>query len=176
MQGMKVGMARRKYIEQATKDGEQNVEERYSLPNLYVDGNTKNSKAFNCVQRAHQQVFGIYYSSRTISVVSAHAVVPDDTASTNVSQAWMTLPQFQCFTGVSMLTFPLTAGGVVGMWLVGRVVWTKGYMESAGQPGKRYDHPLAYWIFASVIAQFLLAMGSAGEISGLWPAVRGLLK
>ena len=55
--GFSVGAARNKYMELAKKDGEKDCEERYSLPNLYVDGNTKNSKAFNCVQRSHQQAF-----------------------------------------------------------------------------------------------------------------------
>ena len=52
---MKVGGARKTYMEKARKDGEKNVDLRYSLPNLYVEGNTKHSKAFNCVQRSHQQ-------------------------------------------------------------------------------------------------------------------------
>lgn len=55
--GVKVGAARTKYMELAKKDGEPNPEDRYGLPNLYVDGNTKNAKAFNCVQRSHQHIF-----------------------------------------------------------------------------------------------------------------------
>jgi hypothetical protein len=53
----KVGEARTKYKKLAEKNGELNVEERYSLPNLYVDGNTKAARAFNCAQRAHQHIF-----------------------------------------------------------------------------------------------------------------------
>lgn len=54
--GMTVGAARSKYKELASKDGEKDVELRYSLPNLYVDGTSKNARAFNCVQRSHQQI------------------------------------------------------------------------------------------------------------------------
>ena len=45
--GFKVGFARSKYKELAKKDGENNVDERYSLPNLYVEGQTPHAKAFN---------------------------------------------------------------------------------------------------------------------------------
>ena len=55
--GMKVGAARRKYTELAKKDGEKDAEERYGLPNLYVDGNSKHARAFNAVQRSHQHIF-----------------------------------------------------------------------------------------------------------------------
>jgi hypothetical protein len=53
---MTVGAARNKYKELASKDGEKDVELRYSLPNLYVDGRSKHARAFNCVQRSHQQI------------------------------------------------------------------------------------------------------------------------
>lgn len=55
LHSMAVGSARKTFMEKARKDGEDNVDVRYSLPNLYVDGNTPNAKAFNCVQRSHQQ-------------------------------------------------------------------------------------------------------------------------
>ena len=55
--GLMVGSKRSIYKEKARKDGEENVDERYSLPNLYVPGCTPHSKAFNCVQRSHQQIF-----------------------------------------------------------------------------------------------------------------------
>jgi hypothetical protein len=55
--GMSVGAARAKYMNLAKKDGEKDAESRYALPNLYVEGNTKHARAFNCVQRSHQQVF-----------------------------------------------------------------------------------------------------------------------
>lgn len=54
--GMTVGLARKKYKEMAEKNGEKDTEMRYNLPNLYVDGNTKPARAFNCVQRSHQQM------------------------------------------------------------------------------------------------------------------------
>ena len=52
MYGFKVGSARKKWMEKAKKDGEKDVDARYSLPNLYVTGDTFNSKAFNCHQRS----------------------------------------------------------------------------------------------------------------------------
>ena len=55
MLGFSVGAARTKFKELAKKDNEKEIEERFSLPNLYVEGNTKWAKAFNCVQRSHQQ-------------------------------------------------------------------------------------------------------------------------
>jgi hypothetical protein len=54
--GLSVGATRKKYKEMAEKNGEKDTEVRYSLPNLYVDGNTKPARAFNCVQRSHQQI------------------------------------------------------------------------------------------------------------------------
>jgi glutathione S-transferase len=54
--GLNVGIARKKYKEMAEKHGEKDTEMRYNLPNLYVDGNTKPARAFNCVQRSHQQM------------------------------------------------------------------------------------------------------------------------
>ncbi|GMH55095.1 hypothetical protein TL16_g01819 [Triparma laevis f. inornata] len=55
-----VGGKRKYYMEKARKDGEKDVDSRYALPNLYVSGNTIHSKAFNCAQRSHQQVFETY--------------------------------------------------------------------------------------------------------------------
>ena len=50
MHGFKVGKARTTYAELAKKDGEKDVDERYLLPNLYVQGTSKHVKAFNsCV-------------------------------------------------------------------------------------------------------------------------------
>lgn len=54
--GLTVGPARTKYKELASKDGEKDTELRYALPNLYVDGTSKHARAFNCIQRSHQQV------------------------------------------------------------------------------------------------------------------------
>jgi glutathione S-transferase len=68
--GAKVGKARGTYRDKAIKDGEKDAEARYSYPNLYVDGNTKNSKLFNCVQRGHQQALETYTQFITFSIVS----------------------------------------------------------------------------------------------------------
>lgn len=57
--GLMVGSKRSVYREKARKDGEKDVDQRYGLPNLYVEGCTKHSKAFNCVQRSHQQIFEV---------------------------------------------------------------------------------------------------------------------
>ena len=53
--GMSIGSLRNKYKEKARKDGEKDVDARYSYPNLYVAGGTKHANAFNCAQRSHQQ-------------------------------------------------------------------------------------------------------------------------
>lgn len=52
-----VGRSRTKYSKLAKEDGEEQVEERYSLPNLYVQGTSKHAMAFNCIQRSHQHIF-----------------------------------------------------------------------------------------------------------------------
>ena len=57
MHGFKVGKARTTYSELAKKDGEKDVDERFLLPNLYAQGTSKHVKAFNCIQRSHQQIF-----------------------------------------------------------------------------------------------------------------------
>jgi len=57
LHGFTVGSLRTKYMELARKDGEKDVDARYSLPNLYVDGLSKHARAFNCAQRSHQQAF-----------------------------------------------------------------------------------------------------------------------
>ena len=53
--GMSIGGKRSKFMERARKDGEKDVDARYSSPNLYVSGGTKHANAFNCAQRSHQQ-------------------------------------------------------------------------------------------------------------------------
>mmetsp|Transcript_15481 Transcript_15481/g.35451 ORF Transcript_15481/g.35451 Transcript_15481/m.35451 type:complete len:210 (+) Transcript_15481:453-1082(+) len=54
--GFTVTGARTRYSELAEKDGEKDVEQRYKLPNLYAQGTSKHAKAFNCVQRSHQNI------------------------------------------------------------------------------------------------------------------------
>ncbi|GKY92982.1 hypothetical protein MPSEU_000266800 [Mayamaea pseudoterrestris] len=66
-----VGGARQKYREQAIKDGEPDAEDRYSLPNLYVDGNSKNARAFNAVQRSHQHIFETLPGVMLTSIINA---------------------------------------------------------------------------------------------------------
>jgi hypothetical protein len=70
MQGMKVGQARKKYMELAVKDGEANAAVRYDYPNMYVDGHTKHSIAFNCVQRSHQHIFETLPQVLTASLIA----------------------------------------------------------------------------------------------------------
>jgi hypothetical protein len=55
--GMVVGKARAKAIEDAKADGEENVEDRYDLPNLYAQGISKHAKIYNSIQRSHQHIF-----------------------------------------------------------------------------------------------------------------------
>ncbi|KAL7568989.1 hypothetical protein ACA910_021280 [Epithemia clementina (nom. ined.)] len=69
--GMEVGKARRKYEALAKKDGEENVEERYALPNLYAQGTSKHAKAFNAVQRAHQHIFESFTSTLLFGLAGA---------------------------------------------------------------------------------------------------------
>ena len=54
---------------QALKDGEDNAEARYSLPNLYVEGCTENAKRFNCIQRGHQHALESYTQYVALSVI-----------------------------------------------------------------------------------------------------------
>lgn len=79
---MAVGDARSKYKELAKKDGEKDVEERYSFPNLYAQGTTKHVKAFNCVQRSHQHVMETFPGYLLLSCISA-ASFPVSTAIMN---------------------------------------------------------------------------------------------
>jgi hypothetical protein len=108
----------------------------------YVDGNTKWARAFNCVQRSHQQAFE-------------------------------TLPQFLFFTFAASLVFPISSAVHVLLWLFGRLVWSNGYATSGGDAEKRYEHPLAFMIFSSLMGQFFLSMAAGGEILGLWSMLRG---
>ena len=70
--GMKVGAARQKYKELARKDGEKDVDLRYGLPNLYVDGNSKHARAFNTIQRSHQHILETYPSVILGSFLAAY--------------------------------------------------------------------------------------------------------
>jgi len=101
-----------------------------------VDGGSKHARAFNCVQRSHQQAFE-------------------------------TLPQLLFMTAVVSVAFPLTAAANIALWLLGRITWTAGYVNSAGDPAKRYDSQFAFLIFASFMAQFFVAVWTAAEITGI---------
>ena len=48
--GMKVGSKRKEFMAKAEKDGEKDVEARYSLPNLYVEGTCKRGAFAACGQ------------------------------------------------------------------------------------------------------------------------------
>ena len=180
MHGFAVGSARAHYRELARKDDEKDVDARCEwrarqslqqrvpkpssssdprlaampypsasiadgLPNLYVDGGSKHARAFNCVQRSHQQAFE-------------------------------TLPQLLFMTGVATFAYPLTAAANIALWLLGRITWTHGYVNSAGDPAKRYDSPFAILIFVSYMAQFFVAMATAAEVAGLTGAIAGETK
>ena len=124
MYGFSVGGARKKCKEMAAKNGEKDVEDRYSYPNLYVDGNTKPARAFNCKQRSHQHILE-------------------------------TMPQFFLTNILVATVYPVTASAAALLWLLGRKVWCDGYSNDAGEPGKRYDHPLSKGIWVSYMGSFL---------------------
>jgi MAPEG family len=69
--GFGIGMARSKYIEQAKKDGETEVEERYQLPNLYAQGTSKNVQGFNCEQRSHQHILETITQAMVTGLIGA---------------------------------------------------------------------------------------------------------
>ena len=124
--GMVVGKARKKYMESAAKNGEKDTEKRYSLPNLYVDGNTKPALSFNCVQRSHQHIMESLAQFNTVALLAA-------------------------------LNFPIVAAVLVSLHVAGRMAWCKSYADSEGEPGKRYDHPLAFHIWTTLLGLAFLA-------------------
>jgi MAPEG family len=65
-----VNKARRDAIEQAKKDGEQDVDGRYDLPNLYAQGTSKNAKQFNCVQRSHQHFMETFPHAAIVAAIA----------------------------------------------------------------------------------------------------------
>merc|ERR1712032_1638732 len=68
--GMKVGMARKNFVEKAKKDGDEHAEERFSYPKMYAEGFGKLASDFNCVQRGHQQALETYPSIVACSLVA----------------------------------------------------------------------------------------------------------
>jgi MAPEG family len=67
-----VGNSRRKAIEQAKKDGEQDVDERYGLPNLYAQGTSKHARTYNCIQRSHQHVLETFTQALVTSLFASY--------------------------------------------------------------------------------------------------------
>jgi MAPEG family len=66
-----VKKARLDAIKQAKKDGEQDVEARYNLPNLYAQGTSKAAATFNCVQRSHQHVLETFTQAVVTSLFAS---------------------------------------------------------------------------------------------------------
>lgn len=128
--GMEVGKARKRYMELAKKDGEKDAEERYSLPNLYVDGNTKNARAFNAFQRSHQHIFE-------------------------------TLPTAMLGGLVAAYQFPICAAVSTSLFAVGRIVQCLNYAKSEGDASKRYDNPIARYMWYGLLCNILLGFASA---------------
>ena len=67
--GFKVAAARKLYTDKALKDGDKDAEARYAYPKLYAEGFSDPAKAFNCVQRAHQQALETYPQFLALSLV-----------------------------------------------------------------------------------------------------------
>ena len=137
--GLSVGGARKKYIEKAKKDGEKDVEERYALPNLYVQGTSKHARAFNCVQRSHQQILEC-------------------------------LPQVMMMALFSGVFYPCTTFIVSALWWQARRVWSSGYAASGGNPGERYSHPLAMFIWTGYLTFFFTSLLASLKLLGALPS------
>merc|ERR1712150_264365 len=86
MGGFEVGKGRVKNIEQAKNDGEEDVEERYALPNLYAQGTSANTKAYNAMQRAHQHIFE-NFTTASIFAMAGALEFPISTALSTVGYA-----------------------------------------------------------------------------------------
>lgn len=67
--GFKVAAARKKFIEKAKKDGDEDAEARYSYPKMYAEGFSENAKKFNCVQRGHQHALETYTTFLVLSLI-----------------------------------------------------------------------------------------------------------
>jgi uncharacterized MAPEG superfamily protein len=68
--GLKVANARKVAIAAAAKKGDdKDAEARYSYPKMYAEGFSEDAKAFNCVQRGHQQAFETYTQFVIMSIV-----------------------------------------------------------------------------------------------------------
>ncbi|KAK1739164.1 hypothetical protein QTG54_010480 [Skeletonema marinoi] len=136
--GFTVGKARIKYATLAKKDGETNVDERYLLPNLYAQGTSKHVRAFNCIQRSHQQIFETY-TTVVLSGVMGAISFPICTA---VSTFVYAVGRYQLSTGYAEAA------------------------EEGGDASKRYKYPLAKFMWYGFLCNVLLGMGSCGLIVG----------
>ena len=133
-----MGKARIKYAALAKKDGETNVDERYLLPNLYAQGTSKHVRAFNCIQRSHQQIFETY-TTVVLSGVMGAISFPICTA---VSTFVYAVGRYQLSTGYAEAA------------------------EEGGDASKRYKYPLAKFMWYGFLCNVLLGMGSCGLIVG----------
>ena len=46
----------------------------------------------------------------------------------------------------------------------GRITMSKGYAASEGDPKKRYDSPVAKWVWYGLVGNIILGIGSCGLI------------
>jgi hypothetical protein len=128
-----VGSARKKYMDQAKLDGEENVEERYAFPNLYVQGISKNAQAFNATQRSHQHIFE-------------------------------TLPSVMLTSIVNAFQYPALTAVFTAVYAAGRVVFTTDYGKSEGKAEKRYEKPIARYMWYGIIGNYLLSLASCANM------------
>ena len=140
--GFTIGKARLKYANLAKKDGEPNVDERYLLPNLYAQGTSKHVRAFNCIQRSHQQIF--------------------ETFTTVVLSGIMGCISFPICTALSTFTY------AIGRYQLSKGYAEAAEESSGGGPdaSKRYKYPLAKFMWYGFLCNVMLGMGSCGLIIG----------
>lgn len=67
------------------------------------------------------------------------------------------IAQFNMVALMAALNFPIVAALIVSLHTAGRMAWCKSYANSEGEPGKRYDHPLAFHIWTSMLGLAFLA-------------------
>lgn len=138
--GFTIGKARLKYANLAKKDGEPNVDERYLLPNLYAQGTSKHVRAFNCIQRSHQQIF--------------------ETFTTVVLSGIMGSITFPICTALSTFTY------AIGRYQLSKG-YAEAAEESGGaDASKRYKYPLAKFMWYGFLCNVMLGMGSCGLMIG----------
>ncbi|KAL9181815.1 hypothetical protein ACHAXT_012158 [Thalassiosira profunda] len=110
----------------------QDVDERFAYPNLYAQGTSKHVRAFNCVQRSHQQI----YETFTTAVVSGLA-------------ASLTFP---LCSAASTLTY------AVGRYYLSKGYAEAA--EEGGDASKRYKYPLAKYMWFGYLGNIALGMAS----------------